>query len=109
MGAEGKEPTFCMGDDTPLAVLSVRPHMVYDYIKQRFAQVTNPAIDPLREGLVMSLEMKLGKKSNILQAAAQPPAPPSVPSPFPLKGRDWSTQIPTSYIFELGLVAVTFG
>ena len=67
MAAEGKEPTFCMGDDTPLPVLSVRPHQLYDYVKQRFAQVTNPAIDPLREGLVMSLEMKLGAKANLLQ------------------------------------------
>jgi len=68
MAAEGKEPTFCMGDDTPLPVLSVRPHQLFDYVKQRFAQVTNPAIDPLREGLVMSLEMKLGAKANLLLA-----------------------------------------
>ncbi|XP_051138619.1 ferredoxin-dependent glutamate synthase, chloroplastic-like [Andrographis paniculata] len=66
MASQGKEPTFCMGDDIPLAVLSARPHMLYDYFKQRFAQVTNPAIDPLREGLVMSLEVNLGKRGNIL-------------------------------------------
>ncbi|KAL2464593.1 Ferredoxin-dependent glutamate synthase 1 [Forsythia ovata] len=67
MAAQGKEPTFCMGDDIPLAVLSQKPHMLYDYFKQRFAQVTNPAIDPLREGLVMSLEVNLGKRRNILE------------------------------------------
>ena len=39
MAAQGKEPTFCMGDDTPLAILSQKPHMLYDYFKQRFAQV----------------------------------------------------------------------
>lgn len=39
MAAQGKEPTFCMGDDTPVAVLSQKPHMLYDYFKQRFAQV----------------------------------------------------------------------
>lgn len=39
MAAQGKEPTFCMGDDIPLAVLSQKPHMLYDYFKQRFAQV----------------------------------------------------------------------
>lgn len=39
MAAQGKEPTFCMGDDIPLAILSQRPHMLYDYFKQRFAQV----------------------------------------------------------------------
>ena len=70
MGANGKEPTFCMGDDVPLAVMSERPHLLYDYFKQRFAQVTNPPIDPLREGLVMSLEMRLGKRGNILQPSS---------------------------------------
>ena len=39
MAAQGKEPTFCMGDDIPLAILSQKPHMLYDYFKQRFAQV----------------------------------------------------------------------
>ncbi len=63
----GKEPTFCMGDDIPLAVLSQRPHLLYDYFKQRFAQVTNPPIDPLREGMVMSLNMLLGKRGNLLE------------------------------------------
>ncbi|MGA9377570.1 MAG: glutamate synthase-related protein, partial [Phormidium sp.] len=68
MAASAKEPTFCMGDDIPLAVLSGRPHLLYDYFKQRFAQVTNPSIDPLREKLVMSLSMTLGERGNILEA-----------------------------------------
>ncbi|MDB9540475.1 glutamate synthase large subunit [Anabaenopsis tanganyikae CS-531] len=67
MAAEGKEPTFCMGDDIPLAVLSEKPHLLYDYFKQRFAQVTNPAIDPLRERLVMSLNVELGERGNLLE------------------------------------------
>ncbi|OAY40227.1 ferredoxin-dependent glutamate synthase, chloroplastic [Manihot esculenta] len=71
MAAQGKEPTFCMGDDIPLAILSQRPHMLYDYFKQRFAQVTNPAIDPLREGLVMSLEVNIGKRRNILEVGPE--------------------------------------
>ncbi|KAL6555337.1 Ferredoxin-dependent glutamate synthase [Orobanche gracilis] len=71
MAAQAKEPTFCMGDDIPLAVLSRKPHMLYDYFKQRFAQVTNPAIDPLREGLVMSLEVNLGKRGNILEVGPE--------------------------------------
>ncbi|WOL04062.1 ferredoxin-dependent glutamate synthase, chloroplastic [Canna indica] len=71
MASQGKEPTFCMGDDIPLAVLSRKPHMLYDYFKQRFAQVTNPAIDPLREGLVMSLEVNLGKRRNILEVGPE--------------------------------------
>nr|YP_009313456.1 Glutamate synthase [Galaxaura rugosa]SCW21710.1 Glutamate synthase [Galaxaura rugosa] len=70
MASSAKEPTFCMGDDIPLAVLSSKPHLVYDYFKQRFAQVTNPAIDPLRESLVMSLEMTLGVKGDLLSPTA---------------------------------------
>jgi glutamate synthase (ferredoxin) len=67
MAQEAKEPTFCMGDDIPLAVLSAKPHVLYDYFKQRFAQITNPAIDPLREKLVMSLSMSLGRRGNVLE------------------------------------------
>ncbi len=67
MAESGKEPVFCMGDDAPLAVLSSSPHLLYDYFKQRFAQVTNPPIDPLREGMVMSLAMNLGARGNILE------------------------------------------
>jgi glutamate synthase (ferredoxin) len=66
MAQEGKEPTFCMGDDIPLAILSSRAHLLYDYFKQRFAQVTNPPIDPLREKLVMSLGIQLGRRGNLL-------------------------------------------
>ena len=66
MAGGAKEPTYCMGDDIPLAVLSDKPHLLYDYFKQRFAQVTNPPIDPLREKLVMSLEMHLGKRGSPL-------------------------------------------
>ncbi|MEG4801943.1 glutamate synthase-related protein [Microcoleus sp. ARI1-B5] len=67
MASSGKEPTFCMGDDIPLAVLSEKPQLLYNYFKQRFAQVTNPPIDPLREGMVMSLTMNVGLRGNLLQ------------------------------------------
>ncbi|CAN0366551.1 unnamed protein product [Scytosiphon promiscuus] len=67
MAKSGKESTFCMGDDIPLAVMSEQPHVLYDYFKQRFAQVTNPPIDPLREGTVMSLEMSLGQRGNVMK------------------------------------------
>ncbi len=67
MAGQAKEPTYCMGDDIPLAVLSSKPHLLYDYFKQRFAQVTNPPIDPLREKLVMSLEMHLGRRGSALR------------------------------------------
>jgi glutamate synthase (ferredoxin) len=59
----GKEPVFSMGDDAALAVLSSKPRSLYDYFKQRFAQVTNPPIDHLRERSVMSLATYLGPKS----------------------------------------------
>ena len=67
MTTDGKEPVFSMGDDTPLSPLSERPHPLFNYFKQRFAQVTNPAIDPLREGTVMSLEMCLGGRGDLLK------------------------------------------
>jgi glutamate synthase (ferredoxin) len=70
MAEQGKEPTFCMGDDIPLAILSDKPRLLYDYFKQRFAQVTNPPIDPLRESLVMSLQMRLGERGNLLEPTA---------------------------------------
>jgi glutamate synthase (ferredoxin) len=81
MAENAKEPTFCMGDDIPLAVLSTKSHPLYDYFKQRFAQVTNPAIDPLREKLVMSLEMALGKKGNLLEAKPEMAAQLKLKSP----------------------------
>ncbi len=71
MASSGKEPTFCMGDDIPLAVLSEKPQLLYNYFKQRFAQVTNPPIDPLREGMVMSLTMNIGLRGNLLQAVPE--------------------------------------
>ncbi len=60
-----KEPIGSMGDDTPLAVLSEKPRLLYSYFRQRFAQVTNPPIDPLRERLVMSLHTRLGEGTNL--------------------------------------------
>ncbi len=67
MAVNGQEPVGSMGNDTPLAVLSDKPKLLFDYFKQLFAQVTNPAIDPLREGLVMSLMMFTGKRQNLLE------------------------------------------
>ena len=82
MAGAAKEPTYCMGDDIPLAVLSDKPHLLYDYFKQRFAQVTNPPIDPLREKLVMSLEMHLGKRRSPLRPAADAAAVLHLSSPI---------------------------
>ncbi|MFA5251008.1 MAG: glutamate synthase large subunit, partial [Phycisphaerae bacterium] len=67
MALNAQEPVGSMGNDTPLAVLSDKPKLLFNYFKQLFAQVTNPAIDPLREGLVMSLMNFVGKKLNLLE------------------------------------------
>jgi len=69
MAGAAKETTFSMGDDAPVAVISEKPHTTYNYFKQRFAQVTNPPIDPLREGVVMSLAMTLGRKESIYKVS----------------------------------------
>ncbi|MFY9530715.1 MAG: glutamate synthase large subunit [Candidatus Acidiferrales bacterium] len=61
LGLEGKEATWSMGDDAPPAFISAARRSLWDYCKQRFAQVTNPAIDPLREVHVMSLDVHLGE------------------------------------------------
>lgn len=60
MATKGSEPIASMGNDTPLAVLSDRPQLLFNYFRQQFAQVTNPAIDPIREELVMSLTEYVG-------------------------------------------------
>ena len=82
MAGAAKEPTYCMGDDIPLAVLSDKPHLLFDYFKQRFAQVTNPPIDPLREKLVMSLEMHLGRRGSALRPEASGAAVVHLDSPI---------------------------
>lgn len=66
MAKTGQEAVGSMGTDTPLAVLSERPQLLFSYFKQHFAQVTNPPVDPIREELVMSLENYLGGEGNIL-------------------------------------------
>jgi len=71
MADAGEEPAGSMGNDTPLAVLSRRPQLLSSYFRQLFAQVTNPAIDPIREQLVMSLAINLGPQSNLLDETAE--------------------------------------
>ena len=67
MGITGDDPIGSMGRDTPIAVLSDRPKLLFDYFKQCFAQVTNPPIDPIREELVMSLVSLIGPRPNLLE------------------------------------------
>jgi glutamate synthase (NADPH/NADH) large chain len=67
MVTEGKDPIGSMGSDTPLAVLSDRPQLLYNYFKQSFAQVTNPPIDAIREASVTSTTTLLGSEGNLLE------------------------------------------
>jgi glutamate synthase domain-containing protein 2/glutamate synthase domain-containing protein 1/glutamate synthase domain-containing protein 3 len=71
MANDAKEPTYSMGDDSPLPHLAGRPRPMHHYLRQRFAQVTNPPIDHLRERLVMSLRTLLGPRHPILQAGPE--------------------------------------
>jgi glutamate synthase (NADPH/NADH) large chain len=66
MAAHGEEPVGSMGIDIPLAVLSPKPQLLYRYFKQRFAQVTNPPVDPIREEIVMSMICSVGGEGNLL-------------------------------------------
>src|SRR5580658_5713447 len=66
MARDGDDPIGSMGTDTPLAVLSDKAKLLYNYFKQNFAQVTNPPIDPIREELVMSLVSMIGPRPNLL-------------------------------------------
>ncbi|MDN3521402.1 glutamate synthase large subunit [Halomonas ramblicola] len=71
LAESGQEAVGSMGDDTPMAVLSGKPRLLTDYFRQKFAQVTNPAIDPLREAIVMSLETCIGAELNVFKATPE--------------------------------------
>ncbi len=81
MAAGGKDPVWSMGDDTPLAFLARSPRPLYAFFRQRFAQVTNPAIDPLREAIVVSLSTRLGPWAHLLEKNEPLPGI-SLSSPF---------------------------
>ncbi|WP_438855656.1 glutamate synthase large subunit [Agromyces sp. M3QZ16-3] len=71
MAKAGQEPIGAMGSDTPIAVLSQRPRLLFDYFTQQFAQVTNPPLDSIREQVVTSLSTSLGPERNLLSAGAE--------------------------------------
>ncbi len=101
-----KDPIGSMGNDSCLACLSDKPRMLYDYFRQLFAQVTNPAIDSIREEVIMSLECYIGPEQNLLETTEQHAHRLKVPHPIlsneqlaamkhigdnPAKGRGWKT------------------
>ncbi len=81
MFENGVEATGAMGTDTPLAVLSEKPQLLFSYFKQLFAQVTNPPIDPIREEVVMGQEVLLGAEGNLLEETPGQAKRLSVPRP----------------------------
>ncbi len=79
---ELRDPLGSMGNDAALAVMSDKPRMLYDYFKQRFAQVTNPAIDSIREEVIMALECYIGPEKNLLDVSAEHAHRLRVPHPI---------------------------
>ncbi|HZP56539.1 MAG TPA: glutamate synthase large subunit, partial [Dehalococcoidia bacterium] len=86
MAKQGQEAVGSMGTDTPIAVLSERPRLLFDYFQQLFAQVTNPPLDAIREELVTSLACTIGAEGNLL--AAEPEACHQIALPFPILDND---------------------
>jgi glutamate synthase (ferredoxin) len=82
MAAEGTEPIGSMGTDTPLAVLSEKPQLLFSYFKQLFAQVTNPPVDSVREEIIMAVETAVGPEGNLLEAAPASARQLALPSPI---------------------------
>ncbi len=86
MARTGAEPIGSMGTDAPIAALSARPRLIFDYFTQLFAQVTNPPLDAIREELVTSLRSSLGPQGNLLEPTAA--SCRSVTLPFPVIDND---------------------
>jgi glutamate synthase (NADPH/NADH) large chain len=86
MAKNGYEPIGSMGTDTPVAVLSARPRLLFDYFQQLFAQVTNPPLDAIREELVTSLGATIGPEQNLL--APTPASCRQIALPYPILGND---------------------
>jgi glutamate synthase (NADPH/NADH) large chain len=82
MTENSQEPLGSMGNDTPLAVLSGKSKLTYEYFKQLFAQVTNPPIDSIRESVIMSLEAYVGPEKNLLETTEAHAHRLNIPTPF---------------------------
>ena len=82
MVTELRDPLGSMGNDSALAIMSKKPRMIYDYFKQRFAQVTNPPIDSIREEVIMALECFVGPENNLLESLPQNANRLKIPHPI---------------------------
>ena len=114
----GKDPIGSMGNDSCLAVLSDKPRMLYDYFKQLFAQVTNPAIDSIREEVIMSLECHIGPERNLLETTEEHAHRLRIPHPIlsneqlaairHMDDEGWSTEtIDTTWPRSRGAAGIT--
>ncbi len=108
MATDAYEPTFSMGDDTPLPQFSDRPRPIHHYLRQRFAQVTNPAIDPIRERAVMSLQTLIGPRSPILSETPAATRVLSLPSFFLYPSGIESLHDPSKNPFPVAHLDATF-
>ncbi len=106
MAVTGHEPVYSMGDDTPLPPLAMRPQVLFRYFRQKFSQVTNPPIDPIREKLVMSLQMNMGPKRNILEQTADHARRLGLASPVLTNGHMRAIEGQTT--FPVKRIATTF-
>jgi glutamate synthase domain-containing protein 2/glutamate synthase domain-containing protein 1/glutamate synthase domain-containing protein 3 len=106
MIADAHEAVGSMGDDTPPAVLSSRSRLLTDYFRQRFAQVTNPPVDPYRESAVMSLTTMLGAHGSFLDELAARPSRLSMRSPI-LSREQW-TQLTASDVLRQATIQAVF-
>ena len=82
MAVDGNEAIGSMGSDTPIAVLSERPQLLYNYFKQLFAQITNPPVDAIREELIMSTDTSIGPEANMLEPSPECARQIKLPSPI---------------------------
>lgn len=103
-----KDPIGSMGDDSALACLSDQSRMLYDYFKQLFAQVTNPAIDSIREGIIMSLECYIGPEGNLLDSTAEHCNRLAVPHPILTNGEMARIKAYTENGWKTKTIDITF-
>ena len=107
-GVSAAEPIGSMGNDFALAVLSDREPLLYSYFKQLFAQVTNPAIDPIREELVMSLSMPIGPEENLFAETAEHAHQLLIPQPILTDGELEKLRQINHRIFRANTLDATF-
>jgi glutamate synthase (NADPH) large chain len=105
MARAGEEPIGSMGTDTPLAVLSDRPRLLYDYFKQLFAQVTNPPLDAIREALVTSMESTIGPERNLLRP--EPESCRQIAITYPIIDNDQLAKLRHIDATDLGFTSIT--